>query len=1726
MATLKTLRSQHLPSDSPVDTHTSLDTVSVVDLEHEEIHWALKVKPDEEIALKTEFNNFRTKWINHEESREEENAQPDKQNITNALFLATAFLQYLVSEDRRPLIQVVLCEIQRQFIRDTGLHFLVSELDTKAQASILKSYYAGVHITGGSAQSEPSALFDNEPNPSTKIYAIFGGQGPSNGHCLQELQDVCNIYYPLLKDLLDIADATLSHLRPRSRAIDFEGTYDLNLKMWLEQPDTAPPTSIIATAPFSFPLIGLLGLSHYCVTCKVLGKTPEQLRSSLQGVTGHSQGVLVAAVIAASTSWDSFYDWTRFALEALFWIGFESHREMTFPQLSLLAIQSCIDQGEGAPSPMLSVRGLDRNSITKLIENVNHDLKTDEQVYLALVNARNNMVVAGPPRSLYGVNSRLRIEKAQADSNQKRGMFNRRIPAVQHEFLPISAAFHCPYSDRGVFRILEALQSFSLAGKDLGIPLFHTKTGKDLRRYGEQDVIKPLVRMITSEMVDWPCASKFPEVSHLIDFGPGRIGSLGQKAMEGTGVQVILAHELRSPSEDIAPKALLFSALLPALPDDWAQVYMPQVDEDASGVARLKTRMTRMMGVPPIMVAGMTPTTVPWDFVASIMQAGYHAELAGGGYLHPQHFEDAIRKLSAKIPNHRGITCNIIYASPKAVAWQIPLIRRMVQEGYPIDGLTIGAGVPSTEVVADYVNTLGLKYISFKPGSQESILQVLKIAHAHPHTSIGLQWTGGRGGGHHSSEDFHAPILEMYGKIRKCGNIILIAGSGFGGAEDTLPYMTGEWSLLLGYPRMPFDGVLLGSRMMVAKEAHTAREAKDLIVQAKGVDDSEWHTSYEKETGGVITVTSEMGQPIHKLATRGVLLWKDLDQRIFSISDRHKRVVELQKEKAELINRLNQDFQKPWFGLDSEGLPAEIEDMTYYDVLQRLVSLMYVKDQRRWIDPSYRNFVLAFGARAQERLRSGHGTGQLNMNDPDVYLKSFLQAYPNAFEELLHPEDVSYFISLCLQKGQKPINFIPRLDENFETWFKKDSLWQAEDIDAVIDRDVQRVCIIHGPVAARYSHIADEPSKSILDNILTSWTESIRLSSARPIHANPQNDSQPSMGSLDGFPDLVVEETYSTKSYVVEKELADGELLLEHLGNELGGWAQACIMDQMIIRGQQRHVNPIRNAIMPTSGHTISIHYGDNRQIDALAISKNSSSTQQQQTVLHISSQRGNIVKVVLTELTHLNRNAKLELVFEYHPDRTINRLTEITEDRTSVIKAFYSELWLGGYSKSLRDSTVHSRFVGPSTTISREMVQDFMRAIHQTSLSQNHQPAPTESLPIDICIMLAWEVLVQPLLISAIDSDLLQLLHRSNEFRYVEGATPLRVGDVVDCSSHIQAITNSSTGKTIEVIATVRRGEQEVVIVTSVFFIRGTFNDNTDTFRRVKEPGVRLDIKDEKDCALLMSREWVSLNCEKDDLIGRQLTFNLNTQTTFENTGIFSSLQVTGNILTEINRKLHKIGTVFYETGQCHGNPVTTFLERHGSPVRAIRLLQREGWDGESSWTVKVPSNSAMYARVSKDSNPIHVSSTFAKFAQLQGIVTHGMLTSAVVRRLVEDAAAEADFTRFRRYSASFEGMVSPGDELKVELQHVGMAEGRLVLKIQAHLKETSTLVLEAEAEIEQQTSAYIFTGQGSQERGMGMALYNRSPVAKALWDRADKHLLDLYGKYIRVALLAATYV
>ena len=117
---------------------------------------------------------------------------------------------------------------------------------------------------------------------------------------------------------------------PRAEKLYSKG---LDVMTWLHDPESTPDVDYMVSAPVSFPLIGLVQLAHYTVTCKVLGLTPGQFRERISGTTGHSQGIVLAAATAAADSWESFDEIAISALTILFWIG--SRSQQTYPRTSL-----------------------------------------------------------------------------------------------------------------------------------------------------------------------------------------------------------------------------------------------------------------------------------------------------------------------------------------------------------------------------------------------------------------------------------------------------------------------------------------------------------------------------------------------------------------------------------------------------------------------------------------------------------------------------------------------------------------------------------------------------------------------------------------------------------------------------------------------------------------------------------------------------------------------------------------------------------------------------------------------------------------------------------------------------------------------------------------------------------------------------------------------------------------------------------------------------------------------------------------------------------------------------------------------------------------------------------------------------------------------------------------------------------------------------------------------
>ncbi|KAF7792928.1 hypothetical protein EIP86_004031 [Pleurotus ostreatoroseus] len=523
-------------------------------------------------------------------------------------------------------------------------------------------------------------------------------------------------------------------LRPLSATAESTNFYADGLDVVSRLTGASPRPSIayLASIPISFPLIALTQLTQYLVSCRVTNLTPGKLP------------------IAASTTYESFVENSK---KALTWSFYCSTRgQQAFPMLALESsiIQEAIEGGEG-----LSVTGLDLKELEGRIKKTNSHLLENSQLQISLYNGLKAFVVTGTARALYGLVTSLRKVKEPGGLDQSKIPFSQRKPVFSVRFLVVNVPYHSQYLEGVIDKLLRRTWSERSCGR-CRTWLFLYST----RRMLTTSLTKALCDQIFTMPIHWAKATGFPEsATHAMDFGPGGlsgISSLTACDLDGRGVRIIVIGDKSKGA------AGLYDVKSIKREEWWSKNYAPSLVKTSGGTLHIDMPFSRLLGNLPLMVAGMTPSTVPAGFVSAVLNAGFHIELAGGGQVAPFILRDRVAEIQKKIPSGVGITLNSIYINPMQFGFQVPLWQELRRSGLPIEGFCVAAGVPSTEKASEIIEGMrsaGIKHISFKPGSVEGIRQVLNIAAAHSDFPIIMQWTGGLAGGHHLCEDFHQPII-------------------------------------------------------------------------------------------------------------------------------------------------------------------------------------------------------------------------------------------------------------------------------------------------------------------------------------------------------------------------------------------------------------------------------------------------------------------------------------------------------------------------------------------------------------------------------------------------------------------------------------------------------------------------------------------------------------------------------------------------------------------------------------------------------------------------------------------------------------------------------------------------------------------------------------------------------------------------------------------------------
>ncbi|MFA1701691.1 fatty acid synthase subunit beta domain-containing protein [Mycobacterium intracellulare] len=866
-------------------------------------------------------------------------------------------------------------------------------------------------------------------------YAVaFGGQGSAWLETLEELVSSAGIE----SDLAGLVGEVELLLEPVAKELVVVRPIGFEPLTWvraLAAEDPIPSNKHLTSAAVSIPGVLLTQIA----AVRALARQGMDLSATPPvAVAGHSQGVL--------------------AVEALKGGGARDVELLALAQLigaagTLVARRRGISVLGDRP-PMVSVTNADPERISRLLDEFAQDVRTVLPPVLSIRNGRRSVVITGTPEQL----SRFELycqqisEKEEADrKNKLRGgdVFSPVFDPVQ-----VEVGFHTPRLADGI---------------DI-VGAWAEKVGLDVA------LARELTESILVRPVDW--VQEITRVNDagarwILDLGPGDILTrLTAPVIRGLGVGIV-------PAATRGGQRNLFTVgAVPEVARAWSS-YAPTLVRLPDGRVKLSTKFTRLTGRSPILLAGMTPTTVDAKIVAAAANAGHWAELAGGGQVTEEIFANRIDELSELLEDGRTYQFNALFLDPYLWKLQVGgkrLVQKARQSGAAIDGLVISAGIPELEEAVELIEELGdvgISHVVFKPGTVEQIRSVIRIATEVSTKPVIAHIEGGRAGGHHSWEDLDDLLLATYSELRSRSNITVCVGGGIGTPERAADYLSGRWAQAYGFPLMPIDGILVGTAAMAAKEATTSPSVKRMLVETQGTD--QW-IGAGKASGGMASSRSQLGADIHEIdnsASRCGRLLDEVAGDADAVAQRRDEIIAAMATTA-----------KPYFG--------DAGEMTYLQWLQRYVELAIgdgdstadtASPGSPWLADTWRDRFQQMLQRAEARLHpKDFGPIETLYNDeallenPGAAIDLLLERYPDAETVQLHPADVPFFVTLCKTVG-KPVNFVPVIDKDVRRWWRSDSLWQAH--DARYDAD--QVCIIPGTAAVAGITRMDEPVGELLD---------------------------------------------------------------------------------------------------------------------------------------------------------------------------------------------------------------------------------------------------------------------------------------------------------------------------------------------------------------------------------------------------------------------------------------------------------------------------------------------------------------------------------------------------------------------------------------------------------------------------------------------------------------------
>lgn len=458
--------------------------------------------------------------------------------------------------------------------------------------------------------------------------------------------------------------------------------------------------------------------------------------------------------------------------------------------------------------------------------------------------------------------------------------------------------------------------------------------------------------------------------------------------------------------------------------------YQPKITKK-----NIKNKFSDYFYTPPIIIGGLLNYISNNSMCINAYCNGFFCNISTIDSVDSFLLRTKIYRIIKNIPSGESVIIDINDISN--YFWKFELIIQLKQDCISIGGISLSGFLPDYNCLDNILKLCvinSIKVVSIYCETYEYLVNIINLSEKYKEVNIICYWT--------INDTNYSYIINEYINIRKNDNIFLGICIDNLNYNQVYKYLLGNWCEKYVKYKLPFDVFIINYSLFATDESILATPIKDYIIQ---------HIENDTIKNEITILNDKKSFSI--MNTDASKLWEYFQNKYFNLSQMElkKKIFE---KKTDIIKKLEKYYMKKFIG--------DLHLMTYYELLKRCINLLTCNNSSNWINIHYewkmKDLIKWILSKFKIILEIGLDQDSFNIiqfiedNSSKFSLKPI-------FNNILSSLDIDYFLTLCDKPFQKPVNFIPILDENFEYWFKLDVLDYATELNYVPNYDFKKTII-------------------------------------------------------------------------------------------------------------------------------------------------------------------------------------------------------------------------------------------------------------------------------------------------------------------------------------------------------------------------------------------------------------------------------------------------------------------------------------------------------------------------------------------------------------------------------------------------------------------------------------------------------------------------------------------